>query len=112
MRYRGGGVGHLYMRAIEVWLAETGWGSDNTPVPVSEDIDPEDNGEDLDVIEGSKTDEGSRGSEDEMFEDDVASNTFSDSDRESDSDIDPNLEGMSSEEDEETMDGDYGFSGL
>ena len=26
MRYRGGGVGHLYMRGIEEWLWKTGWG--------------------------------------------------------------------------------------
>ena len=27
MRFRGGGVGHLYMRQIEPWLDATGWGT-------------------------------------------------------------------------------------
>ena len=26
MRFRGGGVGHLYMRHVEPWLDATGWG--------------------------------------------------------------------------------------
>ena len=45
MRYRGGGVGHLYMRHIEPWLDATGWG---TTWPSLEDRypeDPEDNQE-------------------------------------------------------------------
>ena len=39
MRYCGGGVGHLYMRAIEVWLAETGWGADDALTSSPEDLD-------------------------------------------------------------------------
>jgi hypothetical protein len=27
MRFRGGGVGHMYMRQVEPWLDATGWGS-------------------------------------------------------------------------------------
>jgi len=27
MRFRGGGVGHLYMRLVEPWLDATGWGA-------------------------------------------------------------------------------------
>jgi hypothetical protein len=27
MRFRGGGAGHLYMRDVEPWLDETGWGA-------------------------------------------------------------------------------------
>ena len=39
MRYRGGGVGHLYMRAIEVWLTGTGWGANNALTSSSPDSD-------------------------------------------------------------------------
>ena len=102
MRYRGGGVGHLYMRAIEVWLAETGWGSNDT----QEDVDLEESEEDSEDDETSRTD-GSSG--DEVPEDDAVSNSTTDSDRES---IDLDAEYASSENDEETMDGEYGFSSL
>jgi hypothetical protein len=27
MRFRGGGIGHMYMRPIEPWLDRTGWGN-------------------------------------------------------------------------------------
>ena len=27
MRFRGGGVGHMYMRQVEPWLDATGWGT-------------------------------------------------------------------------------------
>ena len=27
MRFRGGGVGHMYMRQVEPWLEATGWGA-------------------------------------------------------------------------------------
>ena len=27
MRFRGGGIGHLYMRQVEPWLDSTGWGT-------------------------------------------------------------------------------------
>ena len=27
MRFRGGGVGHIYMRKVEEWLDGTGWGT-------------------------------------------------------------------------------------
>ena len=37
MRFRGGGVGHLYMHQIEPWLDETGWGSS---WPLLRDRDP------------------------------------------------------------------------
>ena len=108
MRYRGGGVGHLYMRTIEVWLAETGWGS-NDPL-VSTDVDSsEEDSEDSDNSE----DNGSGGNpEDGMPEFDTASNSTMDSDRGRDSEVDPDAEYASSEGDEETMDGRYGFSGL
>ena len=38
MRFRGGGVGHDYMRAVEPWLDLTGWG---TSWPPLNDRDPE-----------------------------------------------------------------------
>jgi len=45
MRFRGGGIGHIYMRQIEWWLDATGWGTtwpslggkDPSPDPLSED---------------------------------------------------------------------------
>ena len=38
MRFQGGSVGHTFMRVLETWLTETGWGSDITPdVAVPED---------------------------------------------------------------------------
>ena len=113
MRYRGGGVGHQYMREIETWLAETGWGSDITPTAEFEDdiqedaaedqepgtltqanmefIDPIDNGED--EIEGSSEEE----------EEDLENGTdLEESDSES-------VEGDAAEE---TLDGEYRFSGF
>lgn len=47
-----------------------------------------------------------------MPEFDTASNSTMDSDRGRDSEVDPDAEYASSEGDEETMDGRYGFSGL
>ena len=102
MRYRGGGVGHLYMRAIEVWLTETGWGSNDTLGPTNEDID---SGDALDDSEDNPGN-GSGGSEDEVSE----GTTGSDEDH--GSGTDPDTEHSSSENEEETMDGEYGFSSL
>jgi len=71
MRFRGGGIGHIYMRQIEWWLDATGWGTtwpslggkDPCPDPLSEDGNSpghgSNNGED-DV-----GDEGEDGDEDE-----------------------------------------------
>ena len=107
MRYRGGGVGHLYMRAIEVWLAETGWGSDDWAL-LSTD-------EDTDSTEEDSEDGGEngsdRGSEEEVPEDDMASNGTTSSDGEQSAGVDSDVE-LSSENDEETLDGEYGFSAL
>ena len=108
MRYRGGGVGHIYMRAVEVWLAETGWGSNNTLASRDEDINLEEDAEDL---EGSEESKRSEDSENEVSDSDAASN-ITQSDEESNSDIDPDVEYVSSENEEETMDGEYGFSSL
>ena len=105
MRYRGGGVGHTYMWAVEVWLAETGWGSNDILVSIDEDTSSEEATEDLEGIE----EDG--GSEDEVSDGDAASN-ITHSDEESNSDIDPDVEYLSSENEKETMDGEYGFSSL
>jgi hypothetical protein len=98
MRYRGGGVGHLYMRLIEVWLAETGWGANDDIISTNEDTDEEEDSK----SSGDSTSDGDH-------EDDTVSNGTTDLDS---SDIDPDAENMSSENDEETIDGKYGFSGL
>lgn len=106
MRYRGGGVGHLYMRAIEVWLAKTGWGSDDTLVPEDESnsIDSnqgsEDDGEDNTSVDGHSDEEASRSD---------GSTCTTDSEQEDCSDLDPGAENSSHEEDEETVEGELGF---
>ena len=53
MRYQGDSVGHLYMRAIEVWLAKMGWGADDTPISKSSDSDT--GSDDSEDSEDSKT---------------------------------------------------------
>lgn len=108
MRYRGGGVGHLYMRAIEVWLAETGWGSNDTPMSTNGDVSSEESSEDSDSSEDSKSDGNDEG---EVSEDAVSNGTIG-SGEEHGSDVDPDAEYLFSENEEETMDGEYGFSSL
>ena len=102
MRFRGGGVGHLYMRAIEVWLTKTGWGSNDTLVPTNEDVDSEDASDNSEDNPGN----GSGDSEDEGSE----RTTGSDEDHSSGTDSD--TKHSSSKNEEETMDGKYGFSSL
>jgi hypothetical protein len=112
MRYRGGGVGHIYMRAIEAWLAETGWGSDDTPTfDTNEDSDSEGSSEDSGDSEDDRT---SRNSEDEVLEDDAVSlnSETTGSEQEIDPDVGSDVEYLSSDDGEETMDGQYGFSSL
>ena len=124
MRYRGGGVGHLYMRAIEVWLAETGWGSHDSPTFTNEDSDSEEGSKDSEDNEDGRV---GGNSEDEVPEDDRVGGNSEDgvpeddavsdsgtvySEQEIDPDVDPDAEYLSSEDDEETMDGQYGFSSL
>ena len=100
MRYRGGGFGHLYMRAIEVWLAETGWGSDDILASKDEsesfnsNQSSEDDGEDSTSANGDSDGEVGR----------------SDSEQGDLSDVDPDAEDLSTEEDEETVEGEFGFS--
>ena len=109
MRYRGGGVGHIYMRAIEIWLTETGWGSSDALASANEDAEQEEGDED--ESEDSEANAKGGDSEDEVQEGDVVSNGVMSSDEEYNLDADPDIE-LSSENDEETLDGKYGFSAL
>ena len=93
------------MRVIEAWLAETGWGSHDTLMSTNED---EGGGND----KGSEDGRSDGNSEDEVSEDNASSNSTMGSDRASSPDIDPDVEYASSENDEDTMDGEYGFSSL
>ncbi|KAF9643133.1 hypothetical protein BDM02DRAFT_3192156 [Thelephora ganbajun] len=85
MRYQGGGVGHLYMHEIERWLWETGWGcdipdSDNPETHTAEEDDDqrwqEEAGEGSDLegesdsdSEDSESDEGDSEGDEEILED-------------------------------------------
>jgi hypothetical protein len=40
MRFRGGGIGHIYMRSIEAWLDSTGWGK-SWPSLSNRDLNPD-----------------------------------------------------------------------
>lgn len=110
MRYRGGGVGHRYMREIEPWLAETRWGSDDilTTIDPDSDVEMEENDEALKKNE--------RNSEDEVSDvEGAVSDATADSDRAERSDIDPDAECASDKEgegDEETLEGVHGFGGF
>ena len=99
------------MRAVEVWLAETGWGSTDILTSVNEDISLKEGLEGAEDLKDSEDGNSGGDSEDEVSDGDVASN-ITHSDVESNSDIDPDVEYLSSENDEETMDGEYGFSSL
>jgi len=99
------------MRAVEVWLAETGWGLNDILVSIDKDTSSEEATEDLEAAEDLESIEEDGGSEDEVSDGDAASN-ITHSDEESNSDVDPDVEYLSSENEEETMDGEYGFSSL
>ena len=160
MRYRGGGVGHTYMRAIETWLTETGWGSDDVLISADKDVDSDEdhsnnpgdedhgnnpgdedhgnnpgdkdrgNQEVEDPGDGPGNEEGDRAGgnlEDEVSQNEEGYRTgensedevfigegedgYADSDQESLSEVDTDLE-YSSEEDEVTADGAHGYSGF
>lgn len=100
MRYHGGGVGHLYMRAIEAWLAETGWGSPNIPTPSGGDPDPEE-----ESSKGVDDRKGTARRNDRNSEDEVSGDEESDEEHHSD----PNNERASDNEGEETAEGEYGY---
>lgn len=102
MRYRGGGVGHLYMREVEQWLQKTGWGCSapgekhgqsqyqEEDVPVGNDPESE---------EGSESDKlGSEPDEEEVEEEEF----YSEPDEQSDE--------AEIVEDEETLEGEFGYS--
>ena len=117
MRYRGGGVGHLYMRAIEVWLAETGWGADDALMSSSLDSDtsPEDSEDDENEDSGDgNADDSNEDSQDETSnEGDTSSNRTTESeDTDYSSDGDHDKLYATDEDNGETLDGEYGFTSL
>lgn len=81
MRFRGGGVGHMYMRQVEPWLDATGWGA---TWPSLEDREPEDQGCDPSITEGTNaepiTSPQDGGSGDENSDDDIETGEFEDDD--------------------------------
>ena len=93
MCYRGGGVGHAYMRTIEDWLWETGWGHDIPEVDVSEP-------------------HIAAGGEGQTQQEPTPSEDGSDSEKGSDSDdLHESGDGDSDEDnEEETMEGEFGYS--
>src|SRR5579872_1454153 len=98
MRYRGGGVGHLYMRTIEPWLSGTGWGSGDVLAPDNDsDLEGGDESNNDDEPEGNAQ-EGN--SEDEISDDDRVSDRSGQSDQEDSPDVDPDAEFLSDGEDE------------
>ena len=118
MRYRGGGVGHLYMHAIEVWLAETGWGADDalTSSPEDSDISSEDGGDNKN--EGScdsHEDNSNEDSQDKLTsnEGDTSSNRTTESeDTDYSSDGDHDKLYATDGDNGETLDGEFGFTSL
>jgi hypothetical protein len=110
MRYRGGGVGHAYMRAIEPWLTETGWGSDDIAVTNSSDDESEDDAEEP----GDSGGANGGNLEGEVSDDETASNTTPISDQEDrqDVDLDEEYTGSEGENETETFEGTLGFSGF
>ncbi|KAF9783930.1 hypothetical protein BJ322DRAFT_1109780 [Thelephora terrestris] len=117
MRYRGGGVGHLYMRAIEAWLTETGWGADDSLMSTLSDSGSgsEDGEHDEGKDSGDSHEDNSEGdSQDEASnEGDTSSNHTTDSDADYSSDMDPDiLHETDGDDNEDTLDGEYGFTGL
>ena len=99
MRFRGGGVGHLYMRQIEPWLDATGWGA-SWPSLIDRDPCP-DQDSPRQERSGAETDDEDDNSEDSSSSEDEAM-----SDVEEDIEEDPEQSGDSDEEgDEDEEDG-------
>lgn len=96
MRYRGGGVGHTYMRAIEQWLWETGWGW-KTPDVVEEDSE-----------ESSPQQEGSILAEDNSDSESDPNNLSQSGEGESEEEVPESEDEIF--EDEETLEGEFGYS--
>ena len=95
MRFRGGGVGHLYMRQIEPWLDATGWGAswpllrDRDPYPDQDSPRQESSSDETDTEDENDQDDNS--DEDEEMsdvEDDIEEDLeqSEDSDEEGDED--------------------------
>ena len=62
MRFRGGGIGHMYMRHIEPWLDATGWG---TMWPSLHARDPDPDIEPIPLSQNGQATEGDGDSENE-----------------------------------------------
>ena len=97
MRFRGGGIGHIYMRQIEQWLDATGWGT-TWPSLGREDPNPDlasDNGNSLgcgmeDI--GDDAEEEDEDEDDSVGEDDVEDEDGEDEEQPEDSDKDSDEE--------------------
>ena len=98
MRFRGGGVGHMYMRQVEPWLDATGWG---TAWPLLKNRDPDPDPEPMAPALVSQATEDDEESEDEDSGDES-------SDMEDDDGEDPEQ----SEDDEDNSDDDDGGGGV
>lgn len=103
MRYRGEGVGHKYMRDIESWLWETGWGWDighkTEEIPETKAMEDEPDSDE----EGNEEEEvGDEENKDEEVEsEDEGEGDGNESEEENEDEI---------IEDEETMEGELGYS--
>ena len=98
MRFRGGGVGHTYMRQVEPWLDATGWG--NT-WPSLKDREPADSGDgetNSPGVPGRKTtedeDEESEESEEDSDADDMGDGDAEDLERPESPDVDDSDEDL------------------
>lgn len=115
MRYRGGGIGHLYMRETEQWLNSSNWGSswptslksrdpnpDQEPLPQNNsgaaamstqdggyksDSTEEDAGEDSDGDGGELADEDTEGEDLEHPEEEEDDDTDEEEDEDEDADV-------------------------
>src|ERR1700759_2644318 len=108
MRYRGGSIGHLYMRTVEAWLAKTGWGADDILMPEPSDSD---DSEATDPGLENKKDNSNAGSEDEVSDEGRTSSNHT-TDTDDSLNNDPDTLYAIDEDNEETLEGEYGFSGL
>jgi len=92
MRFRGGGIGHVYMRQVEPWLDATGWG---TTWPSLSDREPDPTG----LTPTSEGERASEGGGDTMIDDSEGSASEGD-------DEDEDVDGEDPEQPEEDADGD------
>ena len=92
MRFRGGGIGHIYMRQVEPWLDATGWG---TSWPLLEGRDPDPDSEPVTPANG-----------DEATSDEEESDTKDSEDEGSDIDDDDGEDPEQPDEEEDESDDD------